>query len=596
MIPKYLSAIWVATAPALGNHLWQSTLFAAAAGFLTLFLRKHHARSRYWLWLAASAKFLVPFSLLVEIGSRLAWFRNSPVAANPGLHFMMVEIGQPFTKAVAANPATTPAVASSSPLHLLSALVIIWLCGFFVVVFVWSVRWQRISAEIRAALPLSEGREVGTLRRVERKGRLRKPIALLLSRASLEPGIFGIAEPVLIWPEGISQHLEDPHLEAILAHEVWHVRRRDNLFAAMHMLVEALFWFHPLVWWLGERLLEERERACDEEVVEFGANRHVYAESILKVCEFCLGSPLPCVAGVTSADLKQRMAHIMSDRKLHQLNFTRKLLLSTAAFLALAVPITFGLLNATPSSARQAGTTPQTTATFETVSIRPSKSAPDGPTGLMFSLDDGSFNATRISLQTLVKVAYRVQDSQLSGGPDWFNTERYDINAKMSGAVAEEFRERDLEQRNPADQPLLQALLRDHFKLALHPETRNLPVYDLVVDNNGPKFHESKGQAMMRLGKGELTSQGVPLTLLVDQLSLRLGRTVVDKTGLKGNYAFTLHWKPDASEDTQIKADGLNQAAVTPSPELAGSIETALQEQLGLKLEPQTETVQVRSC
>src|SRR6266576_923925 len=77
----------------------------------------------------------------------------------------------------------------------------------------------------------------------------------------------------------------------MLAHELWHVQRRDNLAAAVHMLVEAVFWFHPLLWWLGARLVEERERACDEEVLEMGKERQVYAESILKICEFCVESP-----------------------------------------------------------------------------------------------------------------------------------------------------------------------------------------------------------------------------------------------------------------------------------------------------------------
>src|SRR5947207_16008693 len=73
MILKYLSAMWMAIAPALGNHLWQSTLFAITAGILTWILRKNHARARYWLWLAASVKFLIPFSLLVGLGSHLTW-------------------------------------------------------------------------------------------------------------------------------------------------------------------------------------------------------------------------------------------------------------------------------------------------------------------------------------------------------------------------------------------------------------------------------------------------------------------------------------------------------------------------------------------
>jgi bla regulator protein BlaR1 len=72
MTAKYLSAMWAAIAPALGDHRWQSTAFAVMAGFLTLILRKNHARVRYWIWQAASVKFLIPFSLLVGIGSRLA--------------------------------------------------------------------------------------------------------------------------------------------------------------------------------------------------------------------------------------------------------------------------------------------------------------------------------------------------------------------------------------------------------------------------------------------------------------------------------------------------------------------------------------------
>src|SRR5207248_8552793 len=151
---------------------------------------------------------------------------------------------------------------------------------------------------------------------------MQQRIELLSSRASLEPGIFGIAQPVLVWPEGISERLDDAHLEVILAHELWHVRRRDNLAAALHMVVEAIFWFHPLVWWLGARLVEERERACDEEVLQSGSERQVYAESILKICEFCVGSSLACVSGVTGADLKKRIVHIMTKNVASKLNLS----------------------------------------------------------------------------------------------------------------------------------------------------------------------------------------------------------------------------------------------------------------------------------
>jgi beta-lactamase regulating signal transducer with metallopeptidase domain len=164
------------------------------------------------------------------------------------------------------------------------------------VVFVWLLRWRRISAAIRQATPLHEGREVEAMRRLEHGEGIRKPTEIFLSRTSLEPGIFGIVRPVLVWPERITARLEDAHLEAILAHELSHVRHRDNLAAAIHMVVEAIFWFHPLVWWLGARLVEERERACDEAVLATGRDRRVYAESILRICEFCVESPLTCIS------------------------------------------------------------------------------------------------------------------------------------------------------------------------------------------------------------------------------------------------------------------------------------------------------------
>jgi beta-lactamase regulating signal transducer with metallopeptidase domain len=331
-----------ACAPALGNHLWQSTLFAFAAGALTLILRRHQARTRYWLWLAASVKFLIPFSLLVGMGSCLAWLRGPGTGEHTGLYLAMEEI-----RVIAR---ATPTLAFPSLVRLLPALAVVWLGGFVGVLSAWWLRWRKIHSAIRDAIPLREGREVETLRRLERVGGVRE-IEVLLSRASLEPGIFGIARPMLIWPDGISARLGNAHLEGILAHEVWHVRRRDNLAAAIHMVVEALFWFHPLVWWLGARLVEERERACDEQVLHFGSERHVYAEGILKVCEFCLASPLPCMSGVAGADLKKRMVNIMTGRIVRKLDPARKLMLSAAALLAMAAPIVFGLVSATPSRA-----------------------------------------------------------------------------------------------------------------------------------------------------------------------------------------------------------------------------------------------------
>ncbi len=347
-----LNSLWVSAAPAMGRHLWQSTLFAVMAAVMTLFLRRNQARARYWLWMTASLKFLVPFSPLVATGSYFAWHNGA--AAPPSTFSIVIEqVAKPLlAPGIASSTVLVPVVSSTILRTLPWFLAGVWFCGFIAVALIWMIRWRRISTSIHEAAPLAEGREVEALRRLERRAGIAGQVEIRQSSETLEPGIFGFRRPVLVWPEGISEHLDDAHLDAILAHELWHVRRRDNLAAAVHMIVEAIFWFHPLVWWLGGRLVDERERACDEEVLELGSERHVYAQSILKVCEFCVGSPLTCVSGVTGADLKKRMVHIMSEQVVRKLDFSRRLLLTAAGLLAIAAPIAFGLFNATPSRAQ----------------------------------------------------------------------------------------------------------------------------------------------------------------------------------------------------------------------------------------------------
>jgi bla regulator protein BlaR1 len=609
MIPKYLYEMWTALAPALGDHLWQSTLFAVTAGLLTLILRENHARARYWLWLAASMKFLIPFSLLVGLGSHLSWSRSS-AGPNTSLYVAMEEVSQPFTQStMPVTSAAVPASMSSSLVHLLPAfLVAVWIFGFVLVLSVWCVRWWKMSAAMREAVPLHEGREVEALRRIERIAGTRHT-EILKSSASLEPGIFGITSPTLVWPEGISEHLEDAHLEAILAHEVWHVRRRDNLAAAMHMVVEAIFWFHPLVWWVGIRLVDERERACDEEVLELGSERQVYAESILKTCEFCVGSPLACVSGITGADLKNRIVHIMTHPVARKLDFRKKLILGAAGLLAVAVPITFGLArvpqdHSQPQAANAAATGP----VYEVVSVKPDKSG-DMRFKVMNTPDGLTAN---LPLQWLIRLAYDIQDFQISGAPNWVNSDRYDVEAKMDESVADELHKLNEDQREPVRQRMLQALLADRFKLMVHRETKELPVYSLVIAKSGSKLQEAKpgdadanafkgpdgqhlkgGHFIWMGGMGQLAGHDVGMPLLVSELSRQLGRTVIDNTGLKGSYDWTLKWTPDQSTSMFKGPESVQATAGAAASETGPSIFTAVQEQLGLKLESQKGPVEI---
>jgi len=626
MSPNFLS-IWNAIAPPLGNHLWQSTVFALAAGLLTFTLRKNQARARYWLWLAASLKFLIPFSWLMSVGNHLGGLRNfadsGSAATGTSMYVVVEEISQPFTPSVAsAISQAAPRIVSPGLTHMLPAFLVgVWLCGFVAVLVLWCVRWRRISITLRSAVPLFGGREVEALRQQERIAGIKQRIEMLLSRTMLEPGIFGMARPVLVWPEGISEHLENEHLEAILAHELWHVRRRDNLAAAMHMIVEAIFWFHPLVWWLGARLVDERERACDEEVVELGSERRVYAESILKVCEFCVGSPLACVSGVTGADLKKRMVHIMSEHVARKLNFKKKLLLTVAGAIAIAAPIVVGLVNATPSRAAQSQSE-NVTAAFDKVSIKPSAESAPMPTyagtknhivRMMFGSD--GFFANNITLRSVIEEAYGVQDNQIIGGPDWLNTATFDIEAKVDHP----------DDAKPAfppnrekNQKMMQTLLADHTQLAMHTETRQLPSYALVVTEGGSKLQPSQatdseaapmpppgggtqvfiqhirtgpnddfpktGGMRVQIGDNQvvgITTHGISMAELTNMLSRQLGVPVIDKTGLKGNYNFNLQWK-----HVDQAANGVDRGASADNAE-SSSLFTAVQEQLGLKLEQQ---------
>jgi hypothetical protein len=130
----------------------------------------------------------------------------------------------------------------------------------------------------------------------------------------------------------------------VLAHETCHRDHRDNLWAAVHMLVEALFWFHPLVWWLETRLIAERERACDEEVLADGNGPNDYAEGIVRVCEKYLDSPLRCAAGVGGGNLARRIESILNPTRQLPLSVAQMILLGGIASAVVAEPIVSGHL------------------------------------------------------------------------------------------------------------------------------------------------------------------------------------------------------------------------------------------------------------
>jgi bla regulator protein blaR1 len=555
------------------NHLWQSTLFAVTAGLLTAVFRKNRAKVRYWLWLTASFKFLIPLSLLMSLGSHLEWAPAAKKIAPRAVSVTMVQITQPFPDTWSFAP-PTPGATHWVPIAILG----VWACGFVAIALIRLRGWLRIRAAVRSStlLKLPIGIEVRS------------------SPGLLEPGVVGLLRPILLLPAGIVERLTPRQLEAVLAHELCHVRRRDNLSAAIHMIVEALFWFHPLVWWIGARLMEERERACDEEVLLLGGEPQVYAEAILNVCKYYLESPLVCVSGITGASLKKRIAAIMAQHIAQDLSFTKKLLLAVGGIAAVFAPITIGLLNAPVSRAQSTVGHPQ----FEAASVKPSTSADRRP---HFGLTSGQYTAANVTVKMLIRAAYGVRLFQISDGPGWMDSDLFDIAAKMGSA--------DMDQV----MPMLQSLLAERFQLVIRHDTKEVPVYVLVVARNGPKFKESnesdpniidlggresppgapRRPAVRKIRRGLLVAQETTMTTFALDLSEFLGRTVVDKTGLTGKYDLNLEWQPDENQVAMFQAMRVPEGYGAPAPDPTGpSLFAALQEQLGLELESETGPVE----
>ncbi|HEU0123028.1 MAG TPA: M56 family metallopeptidase [Bryobacteraceae bacterium] len=518
---------------AITNHLLQSTAFALATAGLCWLLRRQAARIRFWVWLAASLKFLLPFSALVWVGQTA-----EPPAPSIRSHAVAVERVEQ-----AIFPAVTPATTPARRVAWRTGLGTVWLAGFVVLV-AWRVRqWMELRRALRIAMPVD----------------LHLTIPVYETTARLEPGVAGLMRPILLLPLGLRNSLPPTQFDAILAHELCHVRERDNITALLHMVVEALFWFHPLVWWVGARMIEERERACDESVIRQGNEREAYARGVLNVCEHYAASPLPCAAGITGSDLKQRIREIMTATAPIPLSATRRIALGALGLTAVLGPVTLGIVR---------GQTAPEKYQFEVASIRPSQA---GGRGTHININNSQFTTRNTPLLTLIQYAYGMQDYQLAGVPDWAKERRFDITAKFD--TAEDLSDTAREgSRNERIRARVRNLLAERFQLVLREGKKDLPVYKLVEDRNGHKLKAAaEGGGSMNVsqnnGSGTLQSDGFLLPGLAVTLSGILGRPVRDETGIGGRFSAELRWMGD------------DAAAQGPT------IFTALREQLGLRLE-----------
>ena len=274
-------------------------------------------------------------------------------------------------------------------------------------------------------------------------------------------------------------------------------------------------------------------------------------------------------------------------RRLSKTLATRtKLFLTVVALNTLSIPIAFGLDEAKPVQSQPA-TANLSDFKFEVVSIKPAKN-PNG--GWTLNPTDDGLRGLNVPLDYLIHQAYGIyEDYRYSGAPNWIKSENYDMEAKMESSVADAFRKLPSAQREVALERMFQVVLAERFNLKVHRETKELPVYFLVVARGGPKLTESKlnsddpnaptNGSWGGTVRGPLTistAKRVPTEDLASVLSKSIGRMVLDKTGLTGKYDFTLQYVRE-------------QIAVTPSADASDSSDTsifkALQDQLGLKLE-----------
>lgn len=546
----------------LANHLWQSTVFAGAMWVLTLALRQNRAAVRYWLWLAASLKFLIPFSVLVETGSHL-WRRTAAEIDPSQWAFAAKQISQPFAASTMASQVLAPPMINPVP----DILFGIWLCG----VVIGSLYWFQSSRKLRAVSQTATPLDLGL------------PIAAVFCSARVEPGVFGIRKPILLLPVGITERLTPAQLAAIVRHEMCHVRRRDNLTASLHMLVEILFWFYPPVWWVRARLIDERENACDEEVLNTETDPETYAEGILNVCKFYLEAPF-CVAGAAGASLRKRLERILSCQSADSLSAPKRLLLLGVGLCAIAGPIAIGLLDA-PVGHAQAQ--PDGRQTFEVASVKPARSDAAGRS--LTQSPGPRLTGSNATLKQLVFLAYKVMPYQVSGGPDWVGSDGFDIEAKAANpkTTQEQFRQ------------MIQTLLAERFQLKYHFATKEMPIYALVVARNGSRLDEAKGDTRSASvqngnadtpgvwnGGGEMIGVKATMAMLASVLSKPLQRKVIDQTGLKGAYSFKFQFDPDLNP-VRSSEDGSSSPVDRPS------LFTVLQEQLGLTLKPTKGPVEV---
>jgi len=434
----------------------------------------------------------------------------------------------------------------------------------------------------------------------------------LTSARCVVPVTVGFLHPRIILPER-SREWPQAQLDAVLAHEGEHIRRRDPLFQWLALLNLAIFWFHPLAWWLERKLSGLAEEACDAAVLAQGHDPREYSEYLLDLARSVqqAGTRIDAVGmAMPGIGLKHRIRQMLSGVPVPRISRPR-MACTVAVCAAAAAILAAGTLVHAQS---------QQGPVFEVASVKPSNpnaggdgKSKGGGGGPRNRLDHGRLTYTG-TLFDLVAKAYglngcvllgeKTSCALLSGGPAWLTKDMFDIQAKTPEGSPDYTFPDFLEGQTPQLQLMLQSLLADRFNLKVHKETKQLPVYVLTVAKNGPKLKTGAGETIQRKDGSVVKNRTLGITFarepngdysqtrmqmivrnrslreLVNTLSNLTDRPLLNRTGLNGEFDFTIEYERDPD------LPGLS-GSVSPS------MFRAFEEQLGLKFESARAAVDV---
>ena len=588
--------------------LVKATVTLAVALAVTRLARRSRAAARHVLLVAAFVVLLVLPAASFMMPSRGMTLPDIPAASSVPAAAVLPVMTTPTPPRLAAQesvdaPRTDSGIPASALLWAIWAAGVM-LCLLPVLAGTWHLRALR-----RSGSPCAHGDAL--LRALSAEAGLRRSIAVRVHESIPGPMTYGTLRPVILLPLDAERWTDD-ELNRAMIHELEHVRRGDWLSQYMARIVSALYWFHPLVWMAWRRLSLEAERACDDAVLK-RSEATAYAHQLVLLAErLATTDTPPLLAMAACRDLSTRVRAVLDGAQARGRAGTLSVataIVAAALFIAGVAPLRAVRQAQAPSEAAQ-----QPPLAFEAASVKPNKSG-DQERYIRIEPSGSGMTVVNMQLRELITFAYQIQRFQLEGGPDWVASDRFDILARSERAVPVTgafFSGQD------ALRMMMRTLLADRFKLAMHKETKELPIFELVLARPdrklGPNLRPAKvdcaaqaaaaakgaappassgqpgpGSCLLNINPISIRGGGATMAMLGNLLVGAAQRLVIDRTGLAGNWDFEVKYTPDQSQ----LPPGMSLADAPGVDPNGPSLFTALEEQLGLKLRPARGPVEV---